>query len=469
MNGPSSLTLAEAAAAIRSGELSPVDLAQACLDRIEARDGELNSFLTVTGAQALTEAQKLTEELAAGHYRGPLHGIPVAIKDLVDTAGVRTTLGSRLYADNVPDEDATVVRRLRQAGAVILGKTNLNEFALGATNENPHYGPVRNPWDPDRVPGGSSGGSAAAVAARFCFMAIGTDTGGSIRCPANLCGIVGLKPTYGRVSRAGVFPAAWSLDHVGPLTRTSRDAALALAAIAGYDRRDANSAAVPVPSYARSLDGNLAGVKLAVPREHFWSVIDKQVEQRVREAIDTLEQLGAIVEEVSIPELEWVRCAQYLIITSELFTVHRQQLRERGDEYSAYVRQRIAAGYFISAADYADAQRLRRVTRDAILQAMEPYDALLTPTGPIPATPVGAEAHALDGETQHPTNWHVRNTFPFNATGQPALTTPCGFTSDGMPVGIQIVGKPFDEATVLRIADAYEQATGWTRHAPPDA
>jgi aspartyl-tRNA(Asn)/glutamyl-tRNA(Gln) amidotransferase subunit A len=449
------LSLAQVSAEIRSGRVSPADAAEACLRRIEKRDGALNSYMTVTGEAALAEAKRLGEELARGCWRGPLHGVPIGLKDLYLTKGVRTTAGSAILQDWVPDVDAAVVRYLRNAGAVFLGKQSMHEFAYGATSENPHYGPVRNPRDPERIPGGSSGGSAAAVAAGLCYGALGSDTGGSIRCPAALCGVVGLKPTYGRVSRAGVLPLAWSLDHVGPITRTVEDAALMLGAIAGHDPADGTSTKRPVPSYTRDLERGVRGLKLGVPREFFWSPLQEGVRVAVRAAIEGLERAGAVVEEVSLPCLEYAQAAQSLILASEASAYHAERVRTHTEGYGASVRIRLLQGMFIDSHDYVNAQRARRWVCRELLECLRKYDALLTPACPITAPRIGEASVQVEDVTAPPQLFLVRSTFLFNLTGLPAVSVPCG-ESEGLPVGLQIAGRPWDEGLVLRIAREVE-------------
>jgi len=456
MNALLTLSLMELSAEIRARRVSPLEATEACLHRIGERDGVLNSFITVTADSALAEARQRTEELAAGRWRGPLHGVPLALKDLFLTAGVRTTSGSAVLRDWVPDRDATVVRRLRDAGAILLGKLNMHEHAFGATSENPHFGPVRNAHDPERIAGGSSGGSATAVADGLCFGSLGSDTGGSIRCPASLCGVVGLKPTYGRISRAGVLPLSWSLDHVGPIARTVADAAAMLEAVSGYDSADATAAKERVPPFTSRLDAGVRGLRLALPREHFWRPIQPQVRDAALAAIAGLEQAGAVVEEISLPLLEYAPAAQALIICSEAATYHREQLAANYEQYGADVRMRLLQGLCISARDYLDAQRVRAVVRREFLEALRDYDGFLTPTVPIPAPKMGQQVVEVEGLTAPPLFFLLRNTSPFNLTGLPAATVPCGL-ADGLPVGLQIAGRPWDEATVLQIAYAVEQ------------
>ncbi len=453
------LTVAQAGRLIRRGELSPLELVRACLERIQALEPHLNAFITVMEEEALASARRLEEEAARGEVRGPLHGIPVGVKDLFFTAGVPTTAGSPLMA-HVPQEDATVVARLRQAGAVIVGKLNLHEFAFGATSKNPHYGPVRNPWDTQRVAGGSSGGSGAAVAAGECLAALGTDTGGSIRIPAALCGITGLKPTYGRVSLHGVVPLSWSLDHVGPMCRTAEDCALILQAIAGPDPRDPYAAPVPVPDYVSLLDGGVGGLRIGLPRQHFWEGVQEEVARAVQEAIDVLAELGAQVREVSLPLMDVVPHAVVSILLPEALAYHLPRFRERPEAYGEDVRLRLEMAALIPAVQHVQAQRARRAIVAAWREVFQEIDLLALPTTPIVAPRV--EESELEA-----TLTLIRNTNPFNLTGQPAISLPCGFTGEGLPVGLQLVGRWWEEGTVLRAAHAYQQATQWHRRLPP--
>lgn len=451
-----SLPLTQLSTEIRAGRVSPVEATEACLRRIDERDGVLNSFITLTADAARNEAREREAELAAGRWRGPLHGVPLALKDLFLTRGVRTTSGSAVLREWIPDRDATVVRRLRESGAVLLGKLNMHEHAFGATSENPHFGAVRHAHDPERITGGSSGGSAAAVADHLCFGSLGTDTGGSIRCPAALCGLVGLKPTYGRVSRAGVLPLAWSLDHVGPITRTVSDAAVLLETVAGYDPADSTSAREQVPSWLSKLEMGVKGLRLAIPREHFWRPMHPEVREAVNAAVLALEQAGAVVEEVSLPSLEFAQAAQSLTICAEAAAYHHSQLATHYAEYGDDVRMRLLQGLCISAGDYLDAQRARGLVRQELLDALHHSDALLTPTVPIPASRIGEQEVRVDDISAPPLFFLLRNTFPFNLTGLPAATVPCG-SAESLPVGLQIAGRPWDEATVLRIARQVER------------
>ncbi len=454
------LTVAEAASLIREGELSPIDLVEAALERIKALEPHLNAFITVMGEQALATAKVLAQEAALGHFRGPLHGIPVGLKDLFFTKGVPTTAGSPLLADHIPEEDATVVARLRQAGAVIVGKLNLHEFALGATSNNPHYGPVRNPWDTQRVAGGSSGGSAAAVAVGECLAALGTDTGGSIRIPSSLCGITGLKPTYGRVSLKGVIPLSWSLDHVGPMASTAQDCALLLQAIAGPDGQDPTCASTPVPDYLAALQGGIKGLRIGVPKEHFWQGLDGEVEEVARHALEVMAELGATLLEVSLPYIEVVPQAVVSIMLPEALAYHLPRFRQQADCYGSDVRLRLEMASLIPAVQHVQAQRVRRLVVEAWQELFREIDLLATPTTPITAPTIE------EGDLEA-TLILIRNTNPFNLTGQPAISIPCGFTRKGMPVGLQLVGRWWEEGTLLRAAHAFQQVTTWHRRRPP--
>ena len=454
------LTVAEAARLLVRGELSPLELTEACLRRIEALEPRLNSFITVTAEAALAEARRAQEELARGQRRGPLHGVPVGVKDLFHTAGVRTTAGSRVLREFVPGEDAAAVQRLRQAGAIVVGKLNLHEFAFGATSINPHYGAVRNPWDLGRIAGGSSGGSAAAVAAGECLAALGTDTGGSIRIPSALCGISGLKPTYGRVSTRGVIPLAWTLDHAGPMCRTAEDCALLLSVLAGPDGPDRWAAQVPVPDYLSQLEGGVKGLRIGVPREHFFEGAQEEVATAVRGALEVLAELGAELREVSLPHIALVPQAVSTIILSEGMAYHLPWLRERPQDYGPDLRLRLEMAALYPAAAYVQAQRLRAAVVEAWGRVWQEIDLLATPTTVITAPPLEEGSLAL-------TLTLLRNTNPFNLSGQPAISVPCGFDSQGLPIGLQLVGRWWEEGTVLRAAHAYQQASDWHLRSPP--
>ncbi|HLC28271.1 MAG TPA: amidase [Dehalococcoidia bacterium] len=454
------LSVAEAGRLIRRRELSPVELTQACLQRIERLDGRINAFITVTGEQAIAAARQVEAEIAGGSHRGPLHGIPVGLKDIFGVANVRMTGGSKILAENVATEDSVATARLKAAGAVFLGKLNLHEFAFGATGVNPHYGPARNPWDAERITGGSSSGSGAAVAGGECPAALGTDTGGSIRIPASLCGIVGLKPTYGRVSKRGVLPLSWSLDHVGPMTRTVADAAIVLQAIAGYDEGDGSSVDEPVPDYNAAPNGGLRGLRVGVPREFFFENVDPEVEKSVQSAIGVLGELGAIVTEVEVPLIAEIPGALTAMMLPEALAYHQKWMAERPDDYGDDVRYRLELGSGYLAVHYVQAQRLRGIAVEAWRQdVFSKVDLIATPTTPVTARPIS------EGDLQV-TFSLIRFTNLFNFLGLPAISLPCGFSTEGLPIGLQLAGRWWDEGTMLRAAHAYEQATEWHKRRP---
>lgn len=451
---------------IRARQVSPVEVVEAALERIAAVDKQLNAFITVTAGEARAAARVAEREIAGGTWRGPLHGIPVALKDLFAVAGVPTTNGSRIFKDAVSPHDATVTARLRAAGAVLVGKTNLHEFAMGSTTNNPHFGTCHNPWNLEHIPGGSSGGSGAAVAASLCLGALGSDTGGSVRGPACQCGIVGLKPTYGLVSRHGMFPLSWSLDHAGPLAKTVRDTALLLGAIAGHDPRDPSSANVAIPDYTAGLEAGVRGLRVGVPREYFFERSTEEVERMVREAIGVLEQLGATIEEVSVPHIEVAAAAGMTIISVEAAEIHARWLRTRPEDYGADVRPRLQMGALFRGIDYARAQRIRSLIQREFREVMSRVDVFVSPNNPVPPPRIDQPMVAVRGKEIWVMSLMPSLTIPHNLTGYPALTVPCGLGASGVPVGLQIVGRPFEEVTVFRAAHAYEQATEWHRRRP---
>jgi len=458
-------SLSDVAEQIHRQEISPVEVTRAVLAQIERLNPRLNAFIAIFAEQALEAAQRAEQEIAAGQRRGPLHGVPLALKDIFALPGVQVTAGSKVLGAWVPEEDATVVGRLKAAGAIFVGTLNLYEFATGAVL-NPHYGPTHNPWQLDHTTGGSSTGSGAAVAAGIVYGTLGTDTGGSVRIPAALCGLVGFKPTYGRVSRYGVTPLAWSLDHVGPLTRTVRDTALLMSVIAGHDPRDTTTSRLPVPDYVAALTGTVAGVRVGVPREWFFEDLDADVQQAVEQAIQQLQALGVQVTEVSWGSIRQVS-ALYAISLAEGAAAHEGWIRTRADFYGADVRERMRQGLLVPAVAYLKAQRLRAVVMRDLEQIFRDIDVLVTPTAPIPAPKldsgpgeIGAPLGALRSTLR-------RLTLPFNMTGSPAVSVPCGFSRDGLPIGLQLVSRPFDEARLLNLAHTYEQSTPWKDRHPP--
>jgi aspartyl-tRNA(Asn)/glutamyl-tRNA(Gln) amidotransferase subunit A len=453
------LPLLTLAARIRTREVSPVEATERVLGRIAAFNGTLNAFVTVLSEDALRDARQAEREIAAGDYRGPLHGIPVSVKDLFFTKGIRTTAASRVLADHVPDDDATVVTRLRRAGAIIVGKTNMLEFAYAAVH--PDFGPTPNPWDLTRSSSGSSSGSAVAVAAGMGYGSIGSDTGGSIRLPASYCGIVGLKPTYGRVSRYGGIPVSWSADHFGPLTRTVADAAALLGAIAGEDAKDPTSGRAPVPDYLAQMNAGIAGKRIGINDAYLRQHVDPAVQRLLDQAIATLESLGATFVDVTLPPPAQAVPALLAIIMPEATAYHLPWLRERPDQYSQAVRERLELGAVTPAVSYIQAQQARRQIVDDFLTGMERVDLLLTPTGPTAATLL--EGDLVTGDEADPQLLAalINFTGPFDLTGFPALSIPCGFTEGGLPVGMQLVARPWAEGPLLAAAHAYEQSTDW--------
>ena len=439
--------------------ISPVELVEVALDRIERFD-DLNAFITVTADAALKDARSAEAEIRNGVYRGPLHGIPIAVKDLFATQGVRTTFGSPLYSEWVPDYDATAVARLRCAGAIPIGKTNLDELAFGSTTTNSHFGATRNPWHRSYHAGGSSGGSAAAVATGQGVGALGSDTGVSIRQPAASCGIVGLKPTLGLVSKFGALPLAWSLDHVGPMTRTVADTATMLQVLAGYDSRDPSSAHRASQDYLASLDGDIRGTRMGAARPFFFDNCDDEVVSAVDAALRVFDDMGAFVDEIALPDMDAAIAAASVITGAEAAAYHATSLRERPEAYGPEVRAWLETGALYSAVDYVQAQRLRhRLVRET-RRAMAGFDAIVMPTSPVPPTP-------LDDEPAGHGMLRWRNTGPFIVVDLPAISIPCGLTSGGLPIGLQIVGHMFGEAGLLRIAHAFERATRWHCCRPP--
>lgn len=461
------LSLAEAAAKVRAREVSPVDLVQAALARIRATDDLLRSYITVFEEQALQVAKAAEIMLSAGHDLGPLHGIPIALKDNIALRGTRTTAGSKVLGDWLPDADATIAARLRAAGAIFVGKTNMHEFAWGGTSANPHYGAVRNPWNTERFPAGSSGGSGVAVAARSCFGAIGTDTGGSIRLPAAINGVVGIRPTYGRVSNHGIVPLAWSMDTAGPMARTVEDCALLFGAMAGHDPKDATTAARPCADYAAGLGDGVRGLRIGVVPGYFFHHLQTPVRNAVQAALATFEQLGAQLVEIGIDNVHGNISAQLTIESAEPSTYHQRWLRERPQDYGDDVRTLLEVGELLLATHYLQAQRYRTLLRNEFLDAFRKVDAFVCPTLPFTATKLGATTVVIEnGIEEDMLSAIMQFTGVASLTGLPALNVPCGFDEDGLPIGMQLIGRPFDEATLFRMGHAYQVSTDFHRRAP---
>ena len=436
--------------------LSPVEVVRVLLGRIEA--DVTNSFITVMGERALERASWAEREILAGRYRGPLHGVPVALKDIIYTRGIRTTMGSALYSGHVPDHSATVARKLEEAGYVLIGKTNTHEFAYGPTGDRSHFGPTRNPHDARSITGGSSGGSGAAVAANLCYGALGSDTGGSIRIPAALCGTVGMKPTFGRVSKSGVFPLSWSLDHVGPITRTVEDNALMLNVLAGHDPEDLYSVDRPAEDFARDLRRGLRGAGIGLPTSFYFDHVDGEVKARVREAVEVFRSLGAKMREVEIPNLVDTLHAQRLILGAEAYAVHEERLESEAETFGEEVSERLMDGERPKAYRYAKARRRGVLATDEFDHALQGVDVLLTPTLPIVATEIGQREVNIGDYEESVRSALTRYTGPTDLTGHPSLSIPCGTSASWLPVGLQLIGRHFDEATLYRFGHAYEEA-----------
>ena len=456
------LTMREAGKLLKNGDLSPVELAQAFFERIDETEDRLHSFITLLNDRAMGEARKAEGEIRSGKYKGPMHGIPIVLKDLYDTAGIRTTSGSQVDFDRVPTEDSTVTSRLAESGAILLGKVTMHEFALGGPDWTTPFEPACNPWNLDHITGGSSSGTASAVASGQAMGGLGSCTGGSIRGPASLCGIVGLKPTYGRVSRAGVVTLSWSQDHVGPLTYTVEDSAYMLQAIAGHDPKDPTSSRSTVPDYSLSLREDIRGKVFGLPRHYFFDddpSVNAEVVAVVEKAVAELESLGAKIEEIELPSLDYVRAANTIIMVSEAFAYHEPNLKTRPEDFGEIVRARFRIGGMLSAGDYLQAQRCRQWSKREFAAALQKVDFFVTPTMTQPAA-------AFEGYDPIATIQGRSFTAPFNVTGLPAISVPCGFTQTGLPVGMQIAGKAFDEPGVIQAAYTYQQHAGWYERRP---
>ena len=456
------LSIAAMGRALRAGTVSAEQLARDALARVAARDPALQAFVLVTESRALEDARRADQELHAGRDRGPMHGIPYALKDIYDTAGIRTTCHSKLRVDNVPSQDSVAAAKLAAAGGVLLGKLATHEFAIGGPSFDLPFPPSRNPWNTAHVTGGSSSGSATSVAARMVRMAMGSDTGGSIRGPAAWCGLVGIKPTYGRVSRRGVFPLSWTLDHCGPLTRSVEDAAITLQALAGHDPQDAASADVAVPDYRAGLGRGVAGLRIGVPRAFFATApaSTPEVLGAIDRTIALLREAGASVEDVQLPDYALFAAAGRVILMAEAFAIHQADMQNRLEDYGEITANRFVLGAAITAADYINALRARRQLTDAVNAALGRYDALLTASALATAPRFDAPVDALSLASP-------MQTIPFNVTGHPAMSVPVGLAPSGLPLSVQIVGRPFDEAMVFRVGRTVEQVSGWESVALP--
>jgi len=460
------LTVAQLAQRIESKEVSPVEATEAYLDRIDGLDFKFNAFLTVSRKEALQAARDAEQAIVQGNYLGPMHGIPVAVKDQFWTKGIRSTGGSRILSDFVPNEDATVIANLKKAGAVVLGKTNLTEFAMGGGIER--FSPPRNPWNLDKRTGGSSGGSGAATAAFLCATSLGEDTGGSIRWPATWCGLVGHRPSWGRVSRYGVMTGVWSMDTVGPISRTVEDAAITLTAIAGRDPKDPYTWNTPVPDYRQALEGGVRGLRVGLIREQMSpEMTEAETREAVVKATSVLEELGATVEEVSLPLTNHSVVLSLVPLLVEPALNHRDWIRERFTDYGHNNRIGLLTGSILPATAYYKAQKLRALLRQQVLEAFDSYDVLITPTSGKPAQPIMDDQVITSKENA--VGLRYLHTRVFNLASAPAISVPCGFSSEGLPIGLQIGGRPGADETILRAAHAYEQIAGWQNQRPPNA
>ena len=462
------LSASELSGLIERKEVSPVEAVEAYLERIDRLDGALNSYVTVCREEALQAAREAEQAIVAGNYLGPMHGIPIAVKDQLYTRGIRTTAGSTILWDFVPDEDATVITNLKRAGAILLGKLNLSEFALGDSFYHP-AGTPHNPWDIERSAGHSSSGSGVATAAFLCATSLGEDTGGSIRIPASWCGLVGLRPTWGRVSRYGVLPACWSMDTIGPMSRTVEDCAITFQAIAGHDPKDSYTSNTPVPDYRRALDGDIKGLKVGVIKEKVYTDdVNSEVRDAVIVAVGVLGEMGASVEDVSIPLIERAGAFSKALTDMESADVHYERLKSRAKEYDHNTRVRLLTAILTPAQHYYKAQKLRSLLRQQILDALEKVDVLVLPTSPTAAPRLPTGPGIKSQEEAHGRISGARSfTGPFNLASLPALAMPCGFSSKALPISLQIAGRPFGEETVMKLAHAYEQATPWHTRRPP--
>ena len=457
------LTIEELAPKIKERKISPVDVVDASLAQAERMQPILNSFITILGDRARQRARELEDSLMKGNYLGPLHGIPIGIKDNLATAGIRTTVGSVALSGYVPDENAHVVTLCEQAGAVVIGKENLEEFAAGVTSNNLHYGAVHNPWGLDYVPGGSSGGGGANVAAGVTFASLGTDLGGSVRLPGTFCGLVGLKQTFGRVSQRGLLVTSFNGDHIGPMTRSVADSALMLQTLAVHDPLDPSSIPVISSDYISDMRGGLQGLKMGIPSNFHFDQVDPEVEVSVRAAISALQNLGVASKDVSIPTLEYAAAIRSVAI-ADSFVAHEPYLKTHRKDYGPTVLYRILGGQYIRAVDYSKALKAQRLLKEDHVRTLQQVDFIVTPTAPVVAPRIDSDTFTLGGQNfpvRGPGSGEIsRNTSVHNATGLPAITVPCGFNSEGLPIGLQIIGRAFEESLIFRVAYEYEKVSG---------
>lgn len=445
---------------IRSKEVSPKEIVAQLVARIEAVNPVLNAYITVAAEEAFEQAKQAEAEIMSGQYRGPLHGVPIGLKDLIYTKGIKTTMGSELFKDFIPDSDATVVQKLKRAGAIIIGKLNTHEFAYGSTGDVSYFGPVRNPYDTSKMTGGSSSGSGAAVASALCFGALGTDTGGSIRIPSSACGIVGMKPTFGRVSKHGAYPLGFTLDHIGPMTRTVRDNAELLGILAGHDPEDPHSVQQAGEDYTRDLGESIRGKVVGIPSTFYFDLIDEEIRSKMEEAIGLLRAMGAEIRTVELPVLSEVSWAQLKTIQSEAYAVHEAHVGSSAEKYHPEVLERLQASAEAKGYEYVKAQDIRRRAQESFRRAFEQVDVMVAPTLPILPPDIGQREIQIQGQSEPVRAALLRLTGPTNLTGLPSLSIPCGFSKTGLPIGIQFIGRPFDEAVLYQFGAAFEKEIG---------
>ena len=464
------LSISEISPRIKNREISPVELTEAALSAAGKLQPQLNSFITILDQQAMAQARIAESKIMNGEYLGPLHGIPIGIKDNIETQGIRTTVGSKVLGKHIPTNDAHVVTLCKNAGAVILGKENLEEFAAGVTSNNLHYGAVHNPWNLDHIPGGSSGGGGANVAARITFASLGTDLGGSVRLPGTFCGVVGLKQTFGRVSQRGLMVTSYNGDHIGPMTRSVSDSALMLQILAGHDPLDPSTVPVPVPNYSETLNQGLRGLKIGIPTNYYFDLINPEVESAVRNSVTALEELGAEIIEVSLPSMKYA-AAMRITGMADGIVAHEPYIKNQRDDYGPSVLYRALAGQFVLGRDYSKSMKVQRIIKEEHALVFQNIDLLATPTAPIPAPRIDEDKFALNGDeypVRGPGSGMIsRNTSPTNSTGLPAISIPCGLTSNGLPIGLQLIGRPFEEQLIFQAATAYERVSPSLNSAPP--
>lgn len=450
-------SLSKLSTLIKKRKISPVEVTRKLLERIDALNPKLNAYITVLHEKAMENALQAEREIAAGNWKGPIHGIPIGLKDLIYTKDIKTTMGSEIFKDHIPDYDAAVVEKLKQSGAVIIGKLNTHQFAYGATGDRSFFGAVKNPYNVSKISGGSSSGSGASVAASLCFAAIGTDTGGSIRIPSSCCGIVGMKPTFGSVSKYGVFPLSWTLDHVGPVTRTVQDNAVLLNALSGYDERDPYSIKANDEDFTRLLHQGIKGSVIGIPSSFYFENLDSEVEKQVRQAVEVFKGLGAEIRLIEIPQMRQISIAHEITIKSEAYAVHEELLRNHPQQYDEEVKARLLTGLTTKAYEYVQAQQMKQLAIKEFNNVLKEVEIILTPVLPILPPDIGQREVNIHGYREHVQAALTRFTRPANLIGFPSLSIPCGFSTSGLPIGLQLIGRPYDEANLYRFAYAFEQ------------